>query len=329
MSELSATLTASSDPGAASALDVLTRDGLSLGIELPLDNDLARRVNSGQGLLPDLDRHRQRAELADRLGFRALWLRDVPMWRPRDFGDAGQIFDPVPYLGYLAATTERILLGTAGVVLPLRNPVTLAKEAASIDVLSHGRLLLGLASGDRPAEYPYFGVDFDSRGQAYRDSVRAMRETWAHASRARIDENAFLPAPVHGTIPLIGIGGAQQAPEWTAEHLDAFMTYHRPAPGLPAVAARWRALTPKPFMTNLYLDLAENPDAPFEAIRLGARVGTAGLRDYLQELHTAGIAHVNLVLRPGRRDVEDVMNELGQEVLPKLPVAAPYERRNQ
>ncbi|WP_082221246.1 LLM class flavin-dependent oxidoreductase [Luteipulveratus halotolerans] len=114
------------------ALDALTEDGLSLGIELPMDNDLARRDVSGQGLLPDLTRHQERAQLADRLGFRALWLRDVPMRRPRDFGDAGQIFDPVPYLGYLAASTQQILLGTAGIVLPLRHPVTLAKEAAGL-----------------------------------------------------------------------------------------------------------------------------------------------------------------------------------------------------
>ena len=92
------------------ALDTLTENGLSLGIELPLDNDLARRDVSGQGLFPDLTRHQERAQLADRLGFRALWLRDVPMWRPRDFGDAGQVFDPIPYLGYLAASTEHILL---------------------------------------------------------------------------------------------------------------------------------------------------------------------------------------------------------------------------
>ena len=85
-----------------------------------------------------------------------------------------------------------------------------------------------------------------------------------------------------------------------------------------AVAAQWRAISLKPFMTNLYLDLAENPDAPFEPIRLGARVGTTGLTDYLTGLAAAGVAHVNLVLRPGRRDVEDVMEEIGQDVIPAL-----------
>ena len=300
------------------ALDTLTENGLSLGIELPLDNDLARRDVSGHGLFPDLTRHQERAQLADRLGFRALWLRDVPMWRPRDFGDAGQVFDPIPYLGYLAASTEHILLGTAGIVLPLRHPVALAKEAATVDVLSGGRLLLGLASGDRPGEYPFFGVDFDRRGETYRDGVRVLREIWAQAALGRIDQDSFLPAPADGTIPLIGIGGAQQSPAWAAEYLDAHMTYHRAGPQMRAVAAQWRAISLKPFMTNLYLDLAENSDAPFEPIRLGARVGTTGLTDYLTGLAAAGVAHVNLVLRPGRRDVEDVMEEIGQDVIPAL-----------
>ncbi|TWH34872.1 luciferase-type oxidoreductase [Micrococcus luteus J28] len=240
------------------------------------------------------------------------------MWRPRDFGDAGQIFDPIPYLGYLAASTERILLGTAGIVLPLRHPVTLAKEAATVDALSGGRLLLGLASGDRPGEYPFFGADFDRRGETYREGVRVMREIWEQAAQGRIDQDSFLPAPVDGTIPLIGIGGAQQSPAWAAENLDAHMTYHRAGPQMRAVAAQWRAISLKPFMTNLYLDLAENPDAPFEPIRLGARVGTTGLTDYLTGLASAGIAHINLVLRPGRRDVEDVMEEIGQDVIPAL-----------
>jgi len=270
------------------------------------------------GLLPDLSRHRERAELADRLGFRALWLRDVPMWMPRDFGDAGQIFDPLPYLGYLAASTTHILLGTAGVVLPLRQPITLAKEAATVDALSGGRLLLGLASGDRPGEYPRFGVDYASRGQTYRESVQTMREVWTQATEVGIGGDSFLPAPVNGKIPLVGIGSAQQTAGWMADHMDAFMTYHRPGDALRVVAGQWNAMTLAPFMTNLYLDLADDPDSAPEPIRLGVRVGATRLLEYLLELETAGVAHVNLVLRTGRRDVEDVMNELGESVLPRL-----------
>lgn len=76
-------------------------------------------------------RHRERTELVDRLGFRAIWMRDVPPWLPGTFGDAGQAFDPVAYLGYLAAATQNVLLRTAAIVLPLRHPLMLAKQTST------------------------------------------------------------------------------------------------------------------------------------------------------------------------------------------------------
>ncbi|MHD0175176.1 LLM class flavin-dependent oxidoreductase, partial [Corynebacterium diphtheriae] len=109
-------------------------------------------------------------------------------------------FEPIRLGARVGTTglTEHILLGTAGIVLPLRHPVALAKEAATVDVLSGGRLLLGLASGDRPGEYPFFGVDFDRRGETYRDGVRVLREIWSQAALGRIDQDSFLPAPADG-----------------------------------------------------------------------------------------------------------------------------------
>lgn len=65
----------------------------------------------------------ERARLADERGFVALWLRDVPVHDP-SFGDLGQVFDPFPYLGYLAAATTHVALGTAAIALPLRHPCT-------------------------------------------------------------------------------------------------------------------------------------------------------------------------------------------------------------
>ena len=165
------------EPG---AMNRLGQGGFSIGLELPLDNDwssLGRQANAASTRVPgepDLQRHAQLAKLADRLGFRALWLRDVPLYDP-SFGDAAQVFEVFTYLGYLAGITENILLGTAAVVLPLREPVLTLKAAASVDQLSGGRLLLGVASGDRPVEYPVFGRDFGMRGAAFREQVAMLR----------------------------------------------------------------------------------------------------------------------------------------------------------
>lgn len=85
--------------------------------------------------------------LADESGIDSIWLRDVPFLDP-SFGDAAQVFDVMTYAGWIAGITKNIVIGTAGVVLPLRDPIIVAKQASTIDQLSGGRMILGLASGD-------------------------------------------------------------------------------------------------------------------------------------------------------------------------------------
>jgi luciferase-type oxidoreductase len=97
------------------------------------------------------------ARRAEELGFAALWFRDVPLRDP-NFGDIGQVYDPWVYLGWIAAQTRTIALATGSIVLPLRHPLHTAKAAASIDQLTRGRFVLGVASGDRPIEFPAFGL---------------------------------------------------------------------------------------------------------------------------------------------------------------------------
>jgi luciferase-type oxidoreductase len=105
---------------------------LTFGFIMPLEG----YPNSA---FPTLENPQRMATLADEAGFAALWMRDVPFFDP-SFGDVGQIFDPMVYLGFLAAHTRRITLGTAGIVLPLRDPLIVAKQATSVDQLSSGRI---------------------------------------------------------------------------------------------------------------------------------------------------------------------------------------------
>ena len=146
---------------------------LSLGLVVPLET-------YSQGPMPTMTRHLERVQLAEQLGFSAVWLRDVPFNVP-SFGDAGQMYDPFVYLGLLAGQTYRIALGVASIVLPLRHPAHVAKAAASVDVLSGGRLILGVASGDRPDEYPALNLPFAERGARFRDSFDYIERMWKDA----------------------------------------------------------------------------------------------------------------------------------------------------
>ncbi len=163
------------------------------------------------------------AKRTEEAGFASIWLRDVPFYDP-NFGDAAQMLDPFVYAGYMAAVTDKIALGTAGIVTPLREPISIAKQSATADMLSGGRFILGLSTGDRPVEYPTFGVDFNTRGERYREAVALINEL--HQKHfPRVDTENFgtldgsldmYPKPVNGRLPIVAIGRSRQPIEWLA-----------------------------------------------------------------------------------------------------------------
>jgi probable F420-dependent oxidoreductase len=87
--------------------------------------------------------------------------------------------DPLAALGFCAAVTRRMLLMTLLLVLPYRNPLLAAKAAATVDVLSGGRLVLGVGSGYLRSEFAALGVDFAERGALFTEAVEVMRGIWA------------------------------------------------------------------------------------------------------------------------------------------------------
>ncbi|WP_420333430.1 LLM class oxidoreductase [Roseibium sp.] len=292
---------------------------LSLGLVVPLEN-------YGMGAVPGMDRHLERVQLAEQLGFSSVWLRDVPFNVP-SFGDAGQMFDPFVYLGYLAAGTERIALGVASIILPLRHPAHVAKAVASADVLSGGRLLLGVASGDRPEEYPALNMSFDDRGARFRESfayIRQMADTRPQFTNMHGTPEPgmdMLPKPVAGKVPMLITGGSQQAPDWIAANGDGWMTYPRNMQAQQQVIGDYRQNTraleafDKPVMQPLYIDLAAKADADPQPIHLGFRLGVNHLRTYLKTLESIGVNHVALNLRFNQADIETTLKRLSDEIV--------------
>ena len=298
---------------------VLRPGHLSLGLVVPIESYPSRPV-------PEMADHVERVQLAERLGYAAVWLRDVPFHVP-SFGDAGQIFDPFVYLGLLAAKTEKIALGVASVVLPLRHPAHVAKAATSIDVLSGGRLLLGVASGDRPEEYPALNLPFTERGARFRESFAYIQHV-VHTQPTF--DNPFghlgsgvdmLPKPTGPRLPLLITGSSRQSAEWIARNGDGWLTYPRSLSAQARVLGDWRQRVeesggaPKPALQSLYLDLADDPDARPEPIHLGLRIGVRPLRDYLHALQEIGVNHVALNLRFQHSNVEDALVRLAETLL--------------
>lgn len=268
---------------------------------------------------------------AEQAGFAALGIRDVPLRDP-GFGDLGQIYDPWTWLGYVAGQTESIPLFTAAIVLPLRHPVHTAKAAASIDQFTGGRLVLGIASGDRPVEFPAFAVDRERRGEMFREQVRYLKVAWGNAfpeieSRyGALGGADLVPKPVSARVPLIVAGNSQQSIEWIAQHADGWITYQRTLASQVELIRHWHEtvaqVSPgsfKPFAQPYYIDLAENPDEGPTPIHNGHRLGRNWLMRTLEALERAGANHVLLNLKYGTRPAEAVMEELAAHVVPRFP----------
>ncbi len=297
---------------------------LTLGVFFPIE--------AYAGSIPTMVGQVELARRAEALGFAALWVRDVPLHDP-SFGDVGQIYDPFVYLGFIAAQTRAISLATGSIVLPLRHPLHLAKAAASIDQLSGGRLVMGIASGDRPIEFPAFGRSLVERDALFRETLGYFRQALEksfpviNSPLGRMEGNAdLLPKPVVGHIPTLVTGYSQQTLEWIAAHADGWLTYPRNPVRQQELLSAWREATTrhaegtfKPFSQSLYIDLAEQPDEEPRPIHLGYRLGRNALRDFLHRLEGMGVNHVILNLKYGQRPAAEVLEELGQEVVPQHP----------
>lgn len=303
-------------------------DRLTLGIFLPLrfyQGDMA--VLAGQAdLVTEIDRQ----------GFAAVWVRDVPLYSP-SFGDAGQVFDPFTYLAYLAARTHHVALVTGSAIVTLRHPIDLAKAATTIDQLSGGRLVLGIASGDRPVEFPAYGVPHGERAERFAQAVAYLRQLMQpgllhiDSPLGRLEGAQFLPKPATGTLPLVVTSSSGQSLAWVADHADGWLTYpdatHIPrGPQHLAEKIRaWRALIPdggfRPHMTNEWLDLVADPNYPRTPLRGGMvlRTGRKGLLTLLEEWQKAGVNHAALGIQFSQRPASEVIQELAQEVLPHFP----------
>ena len=126
--------------------------------------------------------------------------------------DDSEIPDPLVWLSFLASATSTLKLATGVLILPQRNPMVLAKEVATIDMMSEGRMLLGVGSGWLEEEFDAIGVPFAERGRRTDENVAVLRALWEQDEASFEGEfhsfsNCIVsPKPVEGTIP-IHVGG--------------------------------------------------------------------------------------------------------------------------
>lgn len=216
------------------------------------------------------------AALAEDLGYDSVWAGDhVVLPRPRVAPSPAEpeapFLDPLVALAHLAGRTERIALGTGVVVLPQRNPLVLAKQLASLDVLSRGRLVFGMAAGYLEPEMRAVGVPPEGRGARADEYLAAMRSLWyddepafhgRHIDFAGVDAH---PRPVQRPIPVVAGGHSPAALRRAARHADGWYGWMLGRRAAAETIARLRTLTAEAGRDPLHVSISPPrlPDAGF------------------------------------------------------------------
>jgi probable F420-dependent oxidoreductase len=176
------------------------------------------------------------ARRADELGYATLWSFQrllVPIETPLE-AQYRSVADPLLPLAFAAALTTRARLGAAIVNLPFQPPAVLAKQYATLDVLSGGRAVAGLGLGWVPEEFEAVGVPFEGRGRRGEEYVAALRSLWGpdpvkfDGELYRVPESSVLPKPVRpGGPPILLGGGAPPALERCGRIADGWISSSR------------------------------------------------------------------------------------------------------
>jgi len=173
-------------------------------------------INTGPCARPETAAKVARA--AEAAGFDSVWTGEHvvlpdPQAPPSPAPPQHPMLDPAASLAFLAAHTQRVKLGTGIIILPQRNPLVLAKELASVDVLSNGRLIFGLGAGYLKAEFDALGARFDDRGARTDEYIDVLRALWTQTKPSFAGRTVKFsgidaqPRPVQKPHPPIVVGG--------------------------------------------------------------------------------------------------------------------------
>lgn len=261
---------------------------MQLGIHLP---HIGRKAGP--------DSIRRVAIQAEELGLADVWVSEHIIV-PKDGGypPSPNFWDPVLTLTWAAARTSRVRLGTSVLVLPMRHPLPLAKELATLHNLSNGRLILGAGVGWLEAEFNALGIPFKERGRRMDEGIAMMRAVWTQDPvtfptkyiAAEIRNMRSQPQPI-SKIP-IWIGGSSDAAINRALRLDGWHGSRVRPEAAAAMVKRLRAGRPEEDWTI--------------SIRVNINAANVDeMKDALAIYGDAGVQHVMAV--PEDRDIETYM----------------------
>ena len=287
--------------------------------------------------LPDIHQVLAFGPLAEELGYDSVWVMDHLFNNGyiRERLDDQPYYHPLATLSYLAATTRRVTLGTSVLVLPYHHPVALAKYAATLDCMSHGRVTLGIGVGAMTEEFAALGIPMSQRAALTNEGIRLMQELWTnpapsyHSPRWQFDDLRFAPKPVQQPHIPLWIGGASPGALRRAARLGngwhpSGLTPEQYAAGRRQVQELAEQAGRDPdtltWSARVEVEAANGPSSDRAASR--ARIpgndpeqtalSIAAYRD-------AGVDHLVLALNTGNPDrIQELMTNLATQTLPQF-----------
>lgn len=264
---------------------------MTVGMHLPQAGPAA----SGESL-------RDAAVLAEELGFADIWLSDhLVIPSDAEYPPSAYIYEPLAAMAWVAAVTSRVRIGTTVLVLPMRNPIVVAKMLASIDQMSGGRVIFGTAAGWLKEEFDALGVPFVERGQRTDEALEIIRRLWT-------DDHITADYPVHGA----QLASMRAKPQ-PGGHIPIWIGGHGEVPLTRAVAVGdgWHGAFLSPEDTAVRVERLRR-DRPGDDFVISMRTRWDALNDdhdmILGELAHYGEVGVNhIVAEPSQRSADDYL----------------------
>lgn len=286
--------------------------------------------NYGRG--HTFDDIRRVALAAEELGYASVWTSDHIIIPKGALEPYEHIFESLVTLAMLVPLTQRVKLATSILVVPQRNPILVAKQAASIDAASNGRVILGVASGWSEGEYKNLNVDFHRRGRILDEAIALMRTLWSSENAnfqgqyTKITQAVFSPLPAQKIGIPIWIGGnAEPVLRRVAKLGDGWHPVGQSPEKLAKGIEMIRALQPvRPLTISSRLNVDLNPDLPPTYQAMGeTRRRLSGTNDdvraTLRDYATAGLEHAALFFPMG--DISKMlaqMEQFAREIMPEF-----------
>ncbi|WP_285568198.1 LLM class F420-dependent oxidoreductase [Streptomyces sp. RTGN2] len=312
-------------------MPILPAGPLSYGMQLPIQSQSAIYAEPWEAAATPADLA-EIARTADRAGFTYLASCDhVAIPRRLAEGMSTVWYDPVATLGFLAGVTERVLLMSHVAVVGLRHPLATAKQYATLDHLSGGRLILGVGAGHVREEFEALGADFDGRGPVLDETIDALRaalgpEEYPEFAGERFSFSGLgqLPRPAQQRVPVWVGGSSPAAVRRAAVRGDGWLPQGDPREKMPAQIARLHTLREEagvedPIVVGAITEPLYVGEPGWSVGRRTLSGKPEAIAESLREYAAMGVHQIQVRFRSrGRTELTDQMAAFAAEVAPHL-----------